>query len=69
MYIYIYFARPILTHGSKAWRIRKADERRLSGLETKFMRTEFYTLEDQKKMEKKIKIIKIQLVIKFIQGY
>jgi hypothetical protein len=38
-------ARPVLSYGSEAWTIKKADEKRLQASEMKFMRrTAGYTL-------------------------
>jgi hypothetical protein len=50
--IYRTLARPVLIYGSEAWRIRRADEKRLQAAEMKFMRkTAGSTLWDHKRMK------------------
>jgi hypothetical protein len=68
--IYRTLARPVLIYGSEAWRIRKADEKRLQAAEMKFMRkTAVLTLWDHKRNEEILKNLKVEPVSKFIQNY
>jgi ABC-type ATPase involved in cell division len=63
-------ARPVLTYGSEAWTIKKADEKQLQASEMKFMRrTVGYTLFDHKQSEDILKELQIELVITHVQNY
>jgi hypothetical protein len=69
-YIHRTLARPILTYGSEARTIRKADEKRLQAAEMKFVRkTTGLTLLDHKRNEEILKNLKVEPVSRFIQNY
>jgi hypothetical protein len=68
--IYRILARPVLTYGSEAWTIRKADEKRLQAAEMKFMRKiAGLTLLVHRRKEDILKNLKVEPISKFIQNY
>jgi hypothetical protein len=68
--VYKTLARPVLSYGSEAWTIKKADEKRLQESEMKFMRrTVGYTHSDQKQSEDILKELQIEPVITHVQNY
>jgi hypothetical protein len=63
-------ARLLLTYGSEAWTLRKADEKRLQAAKMTFMRkTADFTLLDHKRNEEILRNLKVEPVSKFIQNY
>jgi hypothetical protein len=61
---------PVLTYGSDAWAIRRADEKGLQAAEMKFMRkTAGFTILDHKRNEELLENLKVEPVSKFIQNY
>jgi hypothetical protein len=63
--------KPTLVYGSEAWTLRRADERRLTSAEMRFMRRTVagYTLLDRKKSEDILKELKIDPIMDFVQEY
>jgi hypothetical protein len=62
-------ARPVLSYGSEAWTIKKADEKQLQASKMNIMRTAGYTLFDHKRSEDILKELEIEPVITHVQNY
>jgi hypothetical protein len=68
--IYRILERLVLSYGSEAWTIRKADEKRLQAAEMKFMgKTAGFTLWDHKRNEEILTNLKVETIFKYIQNY
>jgi hypothetical protein len=68
--IYKTLARPVLSYGSEAWTIRRADERRLISAEMRFLRgTAGYTHWDHKRNEDILTDLQISQITEFVCQY
>jgi hypothetical protein len=67
--IYKTLARPVLSHGSEAWTIRRNDERILISAEMCFMRTAGYTRSDHKRNEYILTELQMSQITEFIYQY
>jgi hypothetical protein len=70
IHIYKTLARPVLSYGSKAWTVRRTDERRLISAEIGFLRrTAGYTRRDHKRNEDILTELQISQITEFIYQY
>ncbi|KAJ4443543.1 hypothetical protein ANN_05216 [Periplaneta americana] len=68
--VYKTLARPVLTYGSEAWTIRKADEQRLTTAEMRFMRrTAGCSLLEHRKNVDILQELKMDPIVNFVQQY
>ncbi|KAJ4442157.1 hypothetical protein ANN_12023 [Periplaneta americana] len=68
--VYKTLARPVLTYGSEAWTIRKADEQRLTTAEMRFMRrTAGCSLLEHRKNVDTLQELKMDPIVNFVQQY
>ncbi|KAJ4430121.1 hypothetical protein ANN_22331 [Periplaneta americana] len=68
--VYKTLARPVLTYGSEAWTIRKADEQRLMTAEMRFMRrTAGCSLLEHRKNVDILQELKMDPIVNFVQQY